>query len=104
MLNNTDDFIKGFNYSAFYIGGSSSGKERLFDGDRNQNCLVYYFVDYILPQMLKKYRKVEVRMKMVVSIKEKIYDCLSENRYSIVKLEDDVWDGVRLSNATNVII
>ena len=43
-------------------------------------------------------------MKMVVCIKEKMYDCLSDNRYFMVKHEENSWEGITLPNATNVII
>ncbi len=43
-------------------------------------------------------------MKMVVCIKEKMYDCLSDNRYFMVKPQENSWEGITLPNATNVII
>ena len=66
--------------------------------------LVYYFLNYAIPQMAKKFRKLEIRLKMVLVVKEKVYDCLAENRYSIVKVENDQWEGVTLANACNVIV
>lgn len=57
------------NLSVFYIGATNSGKERLFDGNKHENALIYYFVNYALPMFKKKYRKLEIRMKMVLSIK-----------------------------------
>lgn len=66
--------------------------------------LVYYFLNYAIPQMNKKFRKLEIRLKMVLVVKEKVYDCLAENRYSIVKVQNDHWEGVMLANACNVIV
>lgn len=43
-------------------------------------------------------------MKMCIVVKEKIYDCNSENKYSSLKIKETDWEGVEISNVNTTPI
>lgn len=65
------------NLTVLLVGASFSGKEKLFDGNKNELPLASYFVDRLFPALRQKYRRYELRMRMGLIVKEKIYDCNS---------------------------
>lgn len=77
MLNSLDLMLKGMNLTVLLVGASFSGKERIFDGDKQQYPMVYHFTDRLFPALRQNYRRFEVRVKVGLMVKEKIYDCLS---------------------------
>ena len=73
------------------IGSSFSGKEKLFDGNKNEQPLAVYFTEKLFPLLKQRFRKFEIRMRAGVIVKEKLYDCNSENRYGTLKLRESDW-------------
>jgi hypothetical protein len=43
-------------------------------------------------------------MRVGLVVKEKIYDCNSENKYATLKLKETDWEGVEISSINTVII
>ena len=82
------------NLTVLYVGASFSGKEKLFDGNKQELPLACHFVDRLFTSLRQNFRRYELRMKMGLVCKEKIYDCNSENKYGTLKIRENEWDGV----------
>jgi hypothetical protein len=50
-----DEFVRGMNLSVLFIGSSFSGKERLFDGSKNELPLACSFVEKLIPILRQRY-------------------------------------------------
>jgi hypothetical protein len=57
LINSLDSFIRGVNLTVLFIGASFSGKEKLFDGNKNELPLAFHFVDRLFPVLRQKFRK-----------------------------------------------
>lgn len=53
-----------------------------------------HFVDRLFASLRQKFRKYELRMKMALIAREKIYDCNSDNKYGTLKLRENEWEGI----------
>lgn len=43
-------------------------------------------------------------MKMGLIVKEKIYDCNSDNKYGTLKIRENEWEGIEIVNMNSVPI
>lgn len=103
-MNALDGVLAGMNLTVLFVGASFSGKEKLFDGDKRELPLACHFVDKLLPALRQRTRKFELRMRAGLAVKEKLYDCNSENKYSTLKVRESAWEGIEMVNMNTVPI
>ena len=58
------------------------------DGTKSELPLAEHIFDRIYNGQKRKNRQAEYRLKMVVIVNEKVYDCFGDSRASIVKLKE----------------
>ena len=80
------------------------GKEKIFDGDKQEYPLSYHFVERLFPILRQNFRKFELRMQVALAVKEKIYDCFSDNKYGTLKTRQNDWEGPEIQSIINVPI
>lgn len=82
------------NMSVFYVGSTFSGKEKLADGTKSELPLCEYLFDRIYNSQRRKNRQTQYRLKMIVIVNEKVYDCFGDSKTNHIKLKEEKWEGV----------
>lgn len=92
------------NLTVLFVGASFSGKEKLFDGDKRESPLACHFVDKLFSALRQKFRKFQVRLRVGLAVKEKLYDCNSQNKYGTLKVRETPWQGIEMVNMNAIAI
>lgn len=68
LMNSVEDYLAGKNATVLLIGSTYSGKERVFDGYKDEQPLAEHFLLKILPILRSRFNRYDVKVRAAVAI------------------------------------